>query len=168
MPENLSKADLINSLLSARGRGEKPSASDADLSWADLRWADLRGADLRGADLSWANLRGANLSGANLSGAAQTDRVLHLQGLPSGETIFMPTPDGWHLYVGCWKGDLENFKTLIASDEGWPEASGKEVARRRPSLEAVVALCEAHMAMHPKIIGELAENWAPKDGKAVR
>ena len=179
----------FDQLVGARERGERPVAPradlrwvnlygvnlygadlrdadlyGADLRWADLRWADLRGvnlygADLRDADLTGANLTGINLRGANLRWAAGAARILHLEGLPSGETIFMPTPGGWHLTVGCWEGNLEDFKNLIASDEGWPEARGAEVKRRRPSLQAVVALCEAHMRLHPKIIEELAEKW---------
>ena len=179
----------FDQLVESRERGERPVAPDADMTGADLRGANLtgvnlraanlRGANLRGADMTGANLRGANLGGANLSDADMTDanlraanlrganltwaasaaRILHLAGLPSGETIFMPTPGGWHLTVGCWEGNLEDFKNLIASDEGWPEARGAEVKRRRPSLQAVVALCEAHMRLHPKIIEELAEKW---------
>jgi hypothetical protein len=79
----------------------------------------------------------------------------------------MPTPTGWYLTVGCWEGNLEDFKNLIASDEGWPEARGAEVTRRRPSLQAVVALCEAHMRLHPKIIEELAEKWQETDSLGV-
>jgi hypothetical protein len=171
--ENPSKTDLINQLVGARERGERPVAPDADLTGANLRWANLRGADLRGTDLRGANLRGANLRGANLRwsnliGANPCGaRILHLEGLPSGETIFMPTPTGWYLTVGCWEGNLEDFKNLIASDEGWPEARGAEVTRRRPSLQAVVALCEAHMRLHPKIIEELAEKWQETDSLGV-
>ena len=164
----------FDQLVGARERGERPVAPradlrgvnlrDADLYGADLRWADLRGvnlygADLRDADLTGANLTGINLRGANLRWAARAARILHLEGLPSGETIFMPTPTGWYLTVGCWEGNLEDFKTLIASDEGWPEARGSEVTRRRPSLQAVAALCEAHMCLYPNIIDELAEKW---------
>ena len=169
----------FDQLVGARERGERPVAPRADLRGvnlrgvnlrdADLRDADLYGADLRDADLYGANLYGANLTGINLTGinlrganlrwSARAARILHLEGLPSGETIFMPTPGGWHLTVGCWEGNLEDFKNLIASDEGWPEARGAEVTRRRPSLQAVVALCEAHMRLHPKIIEELAEKW---------
>ena len=173
MPENLSKTDLINQLVGARERGERPVAPDADLRgvnlrWADLRdadlrWVNLRGADLRDADLTGVNPRGANLTGANPRGA----RIIHLAGLPSGETIFMPTPGGWYLTVGCWEGNLEDFKTLIASDARWPEARGSEVGRRRPSLQAVVALCEAHMCLYPDIIEELAEKWQETDGLGV-
>ena len=174
MPENLSKTDLINQLVGARERGERPVAPRANLREADLYGADLRGADLREADLygvnlreadlRWSDLRGTDLRGANLSWAARGARILHLEGLPSGETIFMPTPTGWYLTVGCWEGNLEDFKTLIASDEGWPEARGSEVTRRRPSLQAVAALCEAHMCLYPNIIDELAEKWQETDG----
>ena len=142
---------------------------DADLTGADLRGADLRDADLTGADLRGINLRGANLTGANLTGinlrganlrwAARAARILHLEGLPSGETIFMPTPTGWYLTVGCWEGNLEDFKNLIAREEGWSEAQGSEVGRRRPSLQAVAALCEAHMCLYPDILNELADKW---------
>ena len=133
----------------------------ANLYGADLRGADLRGADLRGADLYGADLRGANLSWADLYGAARAAQILYLAGLPSGETVFMPTPTGWYLTVGCWEGNLEDFKNLIASEEGWPEARGVEVTRRRPSLQAVAALCEAHVDLHPNVIDELAEKWLP-------
>ena len=231
MPENFLKTDLVDQLVEARERGERPVAPDADLRdanlrdanlrGADLHWVNLRGAnlgranlrdanlvgadltganlgranlrdanlvganlrgadlrdanlvgaDLTGADLHWANLHWANLRGANLGranlrradlrGAASAARILRIQGIPSGETTFMPTPTGWYLAVGCWEGNLEDFKTLIASDDGWPEARGEEVARRRPSLQAVAALCEAHMCLHPDIIDELAKIWLP-------
>ena len=162
----------FDQLVGARERGERPVAPRADLRGvnlrdADLRDADLYGADLRDADLTGANLTGINLRGANLSWAARAARILHLAGLPSGETIFMPTPTGWYLTVGCWGGNLEDFKTLITGDEGWPEARGAEVTRRRPSLQAVAALCEAHMCLHPNIIDELAEKWQETDGLAV-
>ena len=171
MPENLSKTYLINQLVEACARGERPVAPGADLTgadlrdanlhWANLHWANLRGANLRDADLTGADLRGADLTGANLHWAASAARILRIQGIPSGETTFMPTPTGWYLAVGCWEGNLEDFKTLIASDDGWPEARGEEVARRRPSLQAVAALCEAHMCLHPNIIDELAKIWLP-------
>ena len=154
---NLTRADLRDATLTGSDlRG-------ADLTRADLRDADLRGANLRGANLTRADLRDATLTGSDLRWA----RIIHLAGLPSGETIFMPTPGGWYLTVGCWEGNLEDFKNLIASDEGWPEARGVEVTRRRPSLQAVAALCEAHMRLHPKIIEELAEKWQETDGLGV-
>ena len=153
----------FDQLVGARERGERPVAPRANLRDANLRGADLRDANLCWADLRWANLTEINLRGADLRWTARAARILHLAGLPSGETIFIPTPTGWYLTVGCWEGNLEDFKTLIASDEGWPEARGAEVTRRRPSLQAVVALCEAHMRLHPKIIEELAEKWQGVD-----
>ena len=139
----------------------------ADLRNANLRDANLGGADLTDADMTGANLRNANLRGANLTWAASAARIIHLAGLPSGETIFMPTPTGWYLTVGCWEGELEDFKNLIASDEGWPAARGAEVTRRRPSLQAVAALCEAHVGLHPSIIDELTNKWREIDGLGV-
>ena len=152
----------FDQLVGARERGERPVAPRANLRGVNLRDADLRDADLYGADLT-----GINLRGANLSWAARAARILYLAGLPSGETVFRPTPTGWYLTVGCWEGELEAFKTLIASDEGWAEARGAEGTRRRPSLQAVVALCEAHMCLYPDIIDELAEKWQETDGLAV-
>ena len=158
---DLRGADLRNAnLRNANLRG-------ADLRNANLRNANLGGADLTDADMTGANLRNANLRGANLTWAASAARILHLDGLPSGETIFMPTPTGWYLTVGCWEGELEDFKNLIASDEGWPAARGAEVTRRRPSLQAVAALCEAHVGLYPTVIDELAEKWRETDGLGV-
>ena len=173
---NLRGADLRNAnLRGADLRGA--DLTDANLRNANLRGADLRnanltganlgGADLTDADMTGANLRNANLRGANLTWAASAARIIHLAGLPSGETIFMPTPTGWYLTVGCWEGEMEDFKTLIASDEGWPAARGDEVTRRRPSLQAVAALCEAHVGLHPNIIDELANKWQETDGLGV-
>ena len=43
--------------------------------------------------------------------------------------------------------------------EGWPEATGAECARRRPSLTALVGLCRDHIARHPDTVAELAVRW---------
>ena len=167
----------FDQLVESRERGERPVAPDANLRGANLRRANLTGVNLRGAnlgganlsdaDMTGANLRAANLRGANLTWAASAARILHLAGLPSGETIFMPTPTGWYLTVGCWEGELEDFKALIAREEGWPEARGVEVARRRPLLQAVAALCEAHVGLYPTVIDELAEKWQETEGLGV-
>jgi len=156
---------------------------DANLWGADLRGANLRGAnlwganlwgaDLRGADLWDANLRHANLRHANLrranlqyadlrdtSGASGV--AMGVSGLPSGASTLYPTPDGWRLTVGCWQGTPDTLRTMIASDDGWPEATGAECARRRPSLQALLALCEDHIARHPDTITDLAAKWAPE------
>ena len=142
----------------------------ANLRGADLRGADLRGAYLRDADLRDANLtvayltgadlRGAYLTGANLRGAGW--KGLQITGLPSGQIVLTPTPDGWGLRVGCWAGTIDGLRTLIAQDEGWPEAEGDEITRRRPGLQAALALIDAHIALHPNVINELKTKWGTK------
>ncbi len=218
--------DLVESLRTARARGERPSAPNADLRnanlryadlrYADLRYADLEGANLEGANLEGANLRGANLEGANLEGAnlrganlrganlrgadlegANLEgadlwganlwganlwganlrganlrganlrgqlEMLQVSGLRSGVAVLVPTWEGWKLRVGCWKGTVQGLRELIAQDEGWPEARGDEIARRRPGLELLIGLCELHMADHDGLIDRLAELWHPETG----
>ena len=169
---------LVDDLRTARSRGVRPEAPDADLRGAylrdaylcdadlrdadlrevNLREADLRGANLRGADLRGADLRGANLWGANLWGAEW--HGLRIDGLPSGQVTLMPTPDGWDLTIGCWQHKtLADLAALIAGEITPPEARGPEIERRRPSWVAVLALCEAHAGMHPDVIEALAAKW---------
>ena len=122
----------------------------ADLTGANLWRANLTGANLTYADLTGANLTGANLSGADLRGANLGEahwNGLQITGLPSGQLILSPTPDGWELHVGCWTGTIDDLRTLVAQDEGWPEAEGEEIALRRPGLQAALALIDAHVAL---------------------
>lgn len=136
--------------------------SDADLWGADLRGADLQDADLRGADLWGADLRGADLRGADLQDILLsycTFDGLQIPKTPSGQVILIPTCDGWRMQVGCWSGTPAELKALISQDEGWPEAQGEEILRRRPYLEAALALCEAHMADNVKVIDDLKARW---------
>ena len=173
----------VEELRSARALGKRPTASganlrEADLSGADLRRADLREANLRRADLSGANLReanlygadlyGADLSGADLRGANLCEANLReanlwggfrFDGLPSGQATMVPTIDGWVLSVGCWKGTMEELRVLVSQDEGWPEARGEEVARRRPGLLAMVALAEAHTVLHADKLAAVIVKW---------
>ena len=126
---------------------------DVNLRDANLRCSDLWGADLRGADLRCSNLWGADMRDVNLRDANLRDenlrdanlRVLTVDGLPSGRVALIPTCDGWDLNVGCWSGSVSDLEELIATNEGWPEASGEECDRRRPGLQALIALCRAHM-----------------------
>ena len=163
---------------------------ETHLSGADLRGADLGGANLRGANLTYANLRGANLRDANLGGASLWGADLgganlwgaslwgadlgganlggahwyglQITGLPSGQIVLTPTPGGWELRVGCWVGAIDRLRDIIAQDEGWPEAEGAEITRRRPGLQAALAVLDAHIAVHPNVINELEAKWGTK------
>ncbi|MHC9804725.1 pentapeptide repeat-containing protein, partial [Corynebacterium diphtheriae] len=116
---------------------------DATLLGANLRFADLRFADLRGATLRGANLRDANLRGANLYNCIWDG--LQITQFPYGQVILTPTGKGWWMSIGCWDGTPEELKTLISKDEG--------------GIEAVFALCEAHMKDNAKIIDDLKGIW---------
>ncbi|MCH6197465.1 pentapeptide repeat-containing protein [Corynebacterium mastitidis] len=129
--------------------------SGLDLSSFNLQGAYLRGSNLRGTDLRWANLEEARWDG------------LAIQSIPSGRVYLIPTPDGWYMHVGCWKGAPDELRRLIAQDEDWPEAEGEEITRRRPYLEAALALCEAHMADHADVIDKLRERWGSADEEAA-
>ncbi len=123
---------------------------DADLRDADLRGADLRDANLRGANLRDADLRDANLRGAGIVGLGET---------PSGGALIFPTPDGWVMQVGCWRGTPDALRALIAKDDGWPEARGAEVTRRRPYLGLILAHADLITAEKAHLIPALAEKW---------
>ena len=109
------------------------------------------GANLEGANLEGANLRGANLWDAGIVGLGET---------PSGGALIFPTPDGWAMQVGCWRGSPDDLRATIAKDDGWPEATGAEIARRRPYLEAVLAHVDLITAEHADLIPALAKKWS--------
>ena len=160
--------------------------SEADLSEADLRGANLRGADLRdanlrdaylynaylynanlyGANLERADLCDANLRGANLRHVCLRDADLSWtkwHGMtattPSGPATLTPTPNGWHLSIGCWDGTIQDLRDLITGDAPWPAAAGTERARRRPILTALADMCDAHTAYYSGVIEALAALW---------
>ena len=143
----LTRADVDRIVADARAAGRRANLRGADLGGADLGRADLGRADLGGADLG-----GADLGGANLRGAISAPAVLQVAGLPSGDAILMPRPDGWELRVGCWTGTPDLLEDLIAGDEGWPEAEGGECARRRPGLQSLIGLCRTWITDHPDAI----------------
>lgn len=109
-------------------------------------------------NLHYANLYGADLRGANLRGARWGG--LEINRLPSGTLQLIPTHQGWHIQLGCWYGTPEQLRDLIAQDDGWPEAEGDEITRRRPYIEAALTLCDLHMRDHAETITMLAEKWA--------
>ena len=162
----LTRADVERLITEARAAGRRANLGDANLGHADLGYADLGYANLRHANLGYANLRHADLRHADLRGAnlryatGAGGACLSVQGLPSGRAVLYPTRDGWLLTVGCWgPRPVDALETLIASDEGWPEATGAECARRRPSLTLLVGLCRDHIARHPDTVAELAVRW---------
>ncbi|MEW6963079.1 pentapeptide repeat-containing protein, partial [Trueperella pyogenes] len=143
----------------------------AKLWGANLQGADLQGADLQGADLLRANLRDANLQGANLQGADlqgadlqgnTSGSILQIFGLHPYPAVLIPTPKGWTLRVGCWRGTVADLRKLAALDDGWPEAKGEEILRRRPLLYAIADMCDAHIANHADLIEQLAEQWGSR------
>ncbi|MEW6894491.1 pentapeptide repeat-containing protein [Trueperella pyogenes] len=131
---------------------------DADLRGANLWCANLRDANLRGADLRGANLWCANLRGANLWGY-RSGPILQIVGLHPYPAVLIPTPKGWTLRVGCWHGTAAGLRILADQDDGWPEAKGEEILRRRPLLYAIADMCDTHIANHAGLIEELAEKW---------
>lgn len=166
---NLSGAQFIRANLSrARLTGSDLRYANfhgADLGGATLRYVDLRSAylyraDLRRSDLRYANLYDADLYDADLRYADLIGLIT--DGLPSGHLIFIPTPEGWHLTIGCWDGTTDDLREMIAKDEGWPEAEGKEISLRRPMLEAMISACEAYANANPDAVAEVktaANRW---------
>lgn len=128
---------------------------DAESLSSVLEVVHLQDAYLRDTNLQDAYLRDADLRGADL-------RVLTVDGLPSGRVALIPTCDGWDLSVGCWSGSVSDLEKLIATNEGWPEAIGEECDRRRPGLQALVALCRASMDANASIITELTDRWGDR------
>ena len=148
----------------------------ANLTDANLRFADLGGANLTDANLTDANLRFAHLTGADLGGANLTDANLRFADLcganhwggmpistPSGEGYIIPTPDGWHITIGCWRNHtLDDLRALIEDRAEWPEATGEAREARRPILAAVLALAEAHTEYHAYRVPALNKKWSTK------
>ena len=162
---NLSGANLRRANLSGANL-RRADLSGADLSGANLWGANLWDADLWRADLRDANLSGANLWGANLSGAnLLTGGVASLGPTPSGDVVIFPTPGGWVMQVGCWRGSPDELRALIARDDGWPVAGGEEVARRRPWLEIALAHADLVMMSNPGLIGVLSAQWGSPDDR---
>lgn len=139
--------------------------TDANLLRANLRHVNLTDASLLRANLRCADMRYANLTAVILRGADLRDLKLcglFLDGLPSGNLFFIPTPEGWHLTIGCWSGTTTELREMIADDDGWPEAEGEEIAVRRPMLEAMASACEAYANANPYALEEVkyaAARW---------
>ena len=136
------------------------AATRAELSDTILRHTFMHRADLTGANLSRAYMYSTNFRGADLSGVTMCG--LFLDGLPSGRLILSPTPEGWHLTIGCWEGTIDTLREMIAKDVDWPVAEGEDITMRRPMLEVAAAMCETYAAAHPNALDEVrktAERW---------
>lgn len=59
------------------------------------------------------------------------------------------TRGGHALMVGCWRGTVPEFRTMIESDE-WVGATPDQIKLRRPELLAFTAMCEARIATWEK------------------
>lgn len=135
---------------------------DADFYGASLYGANMYGADLENADMRGAILYGANLDRAFVRGAALRNNragLLTIDGAHPYRAELVPTPYGWVLTIGCWNGTVDELRDLIAKDEGWPEATGEEIEKRRPILEAIADFCDAHIDRHAGLIDDLAKRW---------
>lgn len=133
---------------------------DADFRGANLCQADLYRADMREADLFSANLRDADLCYTILTGASVIG--LFLEGLPSGHLVFIPTPKGWQLTIGCWDGTTAELREMIAKDDDWPGAEGEQITERRPMLEAAADMCDSYAAAYPYAVDGVkaaADRW---------
>lgn len=78
----------------------------------------------------------------------RTDHVLHATVMGSdmfGATMYRTRDNGAKLFVGCWDGTLEEFRTMIESDT-WVEASPRKIELRRPEMLAFIGMCEARVA----------------------
>ncbi|WP_461004597.1 pentapeptide repeat-containing protein [Trueperella pyogenes] len=133
----------------------------ANLWCANLQDANLQDANLQDADLQGADLRDANLQGADLWGY-RSGPILQIVGLHPYPAVLIPTPKGWTLRVGCWHGTAADLRILADQDDGWPEAKGEEILRRRPLLYAIADMCDTHIANHAGLIEELAEKWGSR------
>lgn len=161
---NLRAADLGHADLTGADLGGADLRA-ANLWAADLRGANLWDANLRGADLWAANLYGADLRGANLRGVS--GGALQVTGLHPHQALMIPTAHGWRLRVGCWQGTTQDLRNLIAKDHGWPDARGSQVTARRPLLNALADMCDAHAANHQDALNAVIARWGnDKDNEA--
>jgi len=112
----------------------------------------LSGSDLSGSDLSGSNLRGSNLREAGILSLGET---------PSGAALLYPTPDGWHMQVGCWRGSPDELRALATDFEReWPDANTVELKQFRSKyLLAILAHVDLVTEEKAHLIVELAAKW---------
>lgn len=147
---NLAEANLAGVNLAGA------NLSHADLHRANLHRTDLYGANLSNSNLHWANLTGAILQGANLN----AKWILTIQ-TPSGRLIYVPTPHGWELQIGCWRNHtVEDLKQLLDAPTGlWPGADEGTRPVREKFLRACLPLLKLHTEMWGHMVPTLQEIW---------
>ena len=134
---------------------EDANLEDANMPEANLEHTSLQGVNLQdtnlistsmiGADLRHAHLGYTALQYANLA-RAKTDGILHLTGIHKYQTIVIPTGRGWQINIGCWCGDLDRLKKLIAQNT-WVESKGEQVIEQRPYMENLIQFIESYIAL---------------------
>lgn len=76
-----------------------------------------------------------------------SEDIMHSMVLASDEygATLHRTTDGHLLTVGCWRGTVPEFRSMIESDT-WVEATPDQIKLRRPELLAFASMCEARIA----------------------
>ena len=162
---NLRGVELVG--VSLRG----VSFRGSDLSWGRFGESDFTGADFTGADLFQADFGGADLTHANFTGADLTKArtwwtnfpgLLVVEGLPSGNAMTWPTPDGWEVQVEWWWGTAGEMRSKLATGL-WPDACGDaERVARGPELLEIADRFDAHAAAHHKTQEWLRDYWTQR------
>ena len=83
-----------------------------------------------------------------LAWVSETRHVLTVHPTASEDCVatLTRTAEGHHLRVGCWKGTIDEFRTMVLGDN-WPSARTAEArAMHRPELLALADLCDARIA----------------------
>ena len=124
--------------------------------------ADCKRPTAPGANLGGANLWGANLWGADLWGAG----IVSLGETPSGWTCLYPTPDGWHMQVGCWRGSPDDLRALANNlNREWPSGCDRaERGRRAKYLLAALVHVDLITEELADLVPALAAKWGTTNG----
>ena len=133
--------------------GEHNLAHDSNAWVGDEAWVSGSARVVRSARVS-GSARVFDM--ARVSGSAQVVRsaivqssedIMHSMVLASDQhsATLHRTTDGHLLTVGCWRGTVPEFRTMIESDT-WVEATPDQIELRRPELLAFTTMCEARIA----------------------
>ena len=104
------------------------------------------------------NILNTGLHGANLRN--NRAGILTIDGAHPYRAELVPTPNGWVLTIGYWKGSTDELRELIAKYEDEDAHLGEGIGENRPILKAIADFCDAHIAHHAGLIDDLAKRWA--------